>query len=1071
MKRLLFTIFCTLALTVAAMAQTTVTGVVYDTTGETVIGASIVEKGNPQHAATTGIDGDFSIRVSSPDATLIFSYVGMESQEIALNGRTNIDVTLSESNTLLNEVVIVGYGTQKKINATGAVKTIGNDVLESRPVSNAVQGLQGAIAGLNITNDNGGAPGEDMNINIRGVGSIGEGSNSSPLVLIDGMEGDLSMVNPNDIENISVLKDAAASSIYGSRAPFGVILVTTKTGQKETRVTYSGNIRFQQPVKTPQLADSYTMALMMNDAWTNMGNAAPFSQTQLDNMLKFQRGELEYGTEPTVDGKDWKKQIQAFGNTDWYDFYLKKHTTSQEHNLSVTGGNDRVSYYVSGSYLKQNGLFEFADEDFNRLNISARLGVKFNDWISLTWISRFVNVNNDKPSVLNNNFYHDLSQRWVTDPIYLPNGEYSQNSLVQAMTEGGRTHERKQQLHNQANLLITPIKDWNIHFDFASRLERNPYTRQFNPVGYTLPDGTYQDLAVFQGRIERHQTSMTPTNATFNVNPSPGEKYFEKAQTNIDYFTTNIYTDYTWVLNEKHNFKFLVGEQSEYYHSDLSRVASSNIALPDKPFLPAGRGDETTMIAERKYEWSTIGFFGRINYNYDDRYMLEVNMRADGASRFPKDTRWGYFPSVSAGWNVAQEKFFEPLAQKWHYFKLRASYGKLGNQNTTSPYPYFPEMYSSGGNVVIGGAQATVLPVYNPYSTFLTWEKIENAGAGVDLGFLNNRLNASFDWYQRTTKDMVGPSQALSALYGADAPKTNNAELRTRGWEFEISWRDRINNDWSYGVSASISDYKTVITKYDSPDNKVDGWYQGKNYGDVWGYRVVGIAKSDREMANYLAAHDQSAIGQNWGGGDLMYADLDNSGTVGPGSSTLSDPGDRTVIGNNTPRFAYSFTLEAQWKFIDFRAFFQGIGKRDVFFTSDNNLFFGMNSAYNKCLLVDHLDYFRYAGSPLGANMDDPYYGRLRGDANNRQVCDRYKQNGAYLRLKNLQIGFSMPEQWNKIRKYVKKARIYVSGENLFTITKLKIYDPEAIGNSDAAYIGKTYPQYRTWSVGLELTF
>lgn len=1050
----------------AASAQFKVSGVVYEPTGETAIGASVVEKGKTT-GVTTDIDGNFALNISGPEATLVISYIGMETQEVPVNGRSNIEVTLSDSRTVLDEVVIVGYGTQKKINATGAVKTIDAEVLESRPLTNAVQGLQGAIAGLNITNDNGGELGSSMNINIRGVGSIGEGSNSAPLVLIDGMEGDLSMINPNDIENISVLKDAAAASIYGSRAPFGVILVTTKSGSKTTTVSYSGNVRFQQPIKVPNLVDAYTYALMMNDGWTNASmGSVPFTDAVISQIKRYMNGDITYGTEPTVDGSDWKTGLMAFGNTNWYDVYLKKHTTSQEHNVSVTGGNDKVTYYLSGSYMGQTGLFNFTDETYNRLNISARLGIKFNNWVSLTWISRFVNINSDKPSALNNTFYHNLAQRYANVPLYLPNGEYSPKSLVTSLTEGGRQHQRYQQLHNQANLLITPAKDWNIHFDLSSRLERNPYTRQFNPISYTAPDGSQIFMQVIDGVSARH---VPMANGTFRVQPEAGEKYYEKAQTNIDYFSSNIYTDYALTLNQRHNLKFLLGMQTEYYHTGSDRIGTSNIPIAEKPFFPSTRGDETVMISEKKGEWSSVGFFARVNYNYDDRYMLELNMRADGASRFPSDQRWGYFPSVSAGWNVAQEKFWEPLAQKWNYFKLRASYGTLGNQNTTSFYPYYPQMNVSVGTAVIGGTPTSILPVYAPYSASLTWEKIENVGAGVDLGFFNSRLTASFDWYQRATKDMVGPAMALPGIYGGAAPKTNNAELRTRGWEFEVAWRDHIGSDWSYGISASLSDYKTLVTKYDSPDNSIDSWYQGKNYGEIWGYRCLGIAQSDLEMKNYLAEHSQSSIGQNWGGGDLMYADLDNNGSVEAGARTLDNHGDLVVIGNSTPRFAYSFTLEAQWRWIDMRAFFQGIGKRDIAFEPSNNMFYGFNGPYNRVLLADHLDYFRYADSELGANFDS-YFGRLRADANNRQKCDRFMQDGSYLRLKNLQIGFSLPET-AKIKRWIKKARLYVSAENLFTFTKLKIYDPEAVGNTDVDYVGKTYPQYRTWSLGLELTF
>ena len=1082
MKKLALTLIFALA-AVLSYAQVTVTGVVYEPSGETAIGASVVEKGHEGNGVATDFDGNFTIKVSSADATLVVSYVGMQTQEVKLDGRTNIDITLKDDITALEELVVVGYGTQKKINATGSVKTIDSEVLESRPITNAVQGLQGAVAGLNITNDAGGALGGEMNINIRGVGSIGEGSNSSPLVLIDGMEGDLNTINPADIENISVLKDAAAASIYGSRAPFGVILVTTRGGQKGVRVNYTGNVRFQQPINTPHTPDSYTYALMVNDARINSGSTAAFGYQKLQQILAYQRGELTAPTWYTTTGQhSWASNYESVGNTNWYDVYLKKVSVAQEHNASVSGGGDMVNYYFSGNYLGQDGMFKHADEHYERLALTGKVNVKFNNYVQFLWTSRLITTSNRKPSALNSLFYHNLGRRAPTIPLYTTaldangNPEYHPDSMINNLENGGDQVQKTQQIYNQGNLTITPLKDWQIHVELSSRIENNPFTRQFNPISFTRADGTTQFWNVMDGVGTYH--SVRP-NGTFNVSPAPGETYYEKAQTNINYFSTNTYTDYSLTLKEKHNFKFLLGVQTEYYRTETTRVASTEVLLPDRPFLPSDGGSGNSMASEAKGEWSSVGIFGRINYNFDDRYMVEVNMRGDGASRFPKDQRWGFFPSFSAGWNIAQEQFFEPLAVKgWQYFKLRASYGTLGNQNTTSFYPYYQSMKTTGGDVILGGQQAIVLPMFDPFSTSLTWEKIENVGAGVDLGFMNNRLTASFDWYQRTTKDMIGPAFALPAVYGAAAPKTNNAELRTRGWELEASWRDNIGRDFSYGISASLSDYKTVVTKYESPDDYIDTWYQGKNYGDIWGYEVVGIAKSDKEMNAYIASHDQSAIGDKWGGGDLMYADLNGDGKVDPGSRTVANHGDLKVIGNSTPRFAYSFTVEGKWKFIDLRAYFQGIGKRDFFVSNGGTLgsqtFFGFgNSEWQKSLFLEHLDYFRYAGSPLGANMDDPYFGRLRMDANNIQICDRFLQNASYLRLKNLQIGFSLP-QTEKISKYVKKARLYFSAENLFTWTKLKIFDPEALNSTDDEYAGgagKTYPQYRTWAVGLELTF
>ncbi len=1079
MKKLLSMIACCLV-AVAAWAQTTVTGTVYEPSGEPAIGATVQEKGNPATGTATDIDGNFSIKVSSTKATLVASYIGMESQEVRLDGRTKVDIHMKENSTILDEVVVVGYGTQKKINATGSVRTIDNEVLESRPISNAVQGLQGAVAGLNITNDGGGAPGSEMNINIRGVGSIGEGSDSKPLVLIDGMEGDLSTINPNDIASISVLKDAAAASIYGSRAPFGVILVTTKGGDRGTRVAYTGNVRFQQPTRVPEPLDSYTWALMANDAWTNGGGNPMFGTSALQKIKDFQNGKYQYATaaNPNATG-EWYHDYQAWGNTNWYDTYMKKTAVSHEHNLSVTGGGDKVSYYFSGNYLDQEGIFKHADEKYQRLALSGKVNIVFNPYVSFQWTSRLIWTSNDKPSALNALFFHNLGRRMPTNPEKLPNGEWSPESMIASLEDGGRQKQNTLQFYNQANLVVTPIKDvdWKIHAEINSRLENNPFTRQFNPIGYTSPTGDYIYYSVFNGL--NPQRKINANTGEFQINPAAGEKYYEKAFTKVNYFSTNFYTDYSLSLNDKHNFKFLLGLQTEYYQRQIDRMAHFDILDPNRPFIPSEIGSDNAINSEVKGEWSTMGIFARVNYNYMDRYMAEVNVRTDGASRFPKDQRWGWFPSFSLGWNVAQEAFWENLTNVCNYLKFRGSYGVLGNQNTTSFYPYYQKMVTSGAEVVLDGKQVNKLPVYDPYSTTLTWEKIHNWGVGLDFAFLRSKLQGSVDWYERTTKDMVGPARAFSAAFGGKAPKTNNAEMRTRGWEVELSWRDRINDDWSYSVSASLSDYESVVTKYDSPDNAIDKWYKGKKYGEIWGYEVLGVAKSDKEMAEYLAKHSQSNIDMRgdvigigaWGGGDLMYKDLDNSGSVDPGSKTLDDHGDLRVIGNETPRFAYSFTLEAKWRFIDLRAYFQGIGKRDYFVGSAT--FFGYGGKpYQVTLFKDHLDYFRYAGSELGANLD-PYYGRIRTDGNNVQVCDRFLQDASYLRLKNLTIGFSLPEN-AKISKYVQKARLYFSAENLFTWTKLKIFDPEALNFSDGDYsggAGKTYPQYRTFSVGLELTF
>lgn len=1066
MKKLIFTLLG-LILTVATAAAFEVSGIVYDPDGEPAIGASVVEKGKLTNGVTTNIDGEFKLNVASSKAVIIVSYIGAKPQDVEVNGRSSIEVRLTSSAAInLDEVVIVGYGVQKKINATGAVKTIDNAVLESRPLSNAVQGLQGAVAGLNITNDAGGGLGQSMNINIRGVGTIN--GSGAPLVLIDGMEGDLATVNPNDIANISVLKDAAAASIYGSRAPFGVILVTTKSGDRGTKVNYTGNVRIAQPINVPHMVDGVEAALMTNDAYNNAGGNGPYNSNQIRLIREFMQGLNSGIAESAWDKNHWYKDQASWASTDWYDVHLKKAVVSQEHNATVSGANDKNTYYFSAGYLGQGGLFKYADEKYERLTLTGKVGIKFNDYVSFNWTSRIVSTKNEKPSALNDLFYHNLGRRYITLPVTMPEdskaaGEYHYQSLIPALQDGGRQIQKNQTFYNQATLTITPLKGWNIYAEISSRIENKPFTRQFNPVYQTLVDGSKEAFPVLEGLTDSHSING---DGSFNIQPSAGEAYYESLKANANYFSTNVYTDYNLKFGSN-EFTFLVGMQTEQYSYNNLRAASWNIAIPQTPYIPSVAGDESTMVSEKKAEWSTVGIFARINYNYANRYMAEFNLRTDGASRFPNGQRWGTFPSGSIGWNIAQEHFWEDLYTTVNYLKLRASYGALGNQATLGYYPSYRSMTTNSSSTVIGGNQATVLPMFSPEAYDLTWERIENLNIGLDWGLFNNRLTGTFEWYQRETKGMIGPAMSLAGVFGAGSPSSNNADLRTRGWELEIGWHDRIGRDWSYGVTATLADYKTVITHYNSSDNRYGGWYTGKVMGEIWGYKWLGIAKSDAEMDAYLANVSQASIGSNLGGGDVMYADLNGDHTINGGSGTLDDPGDKCIIGNYTPRFSYGITLEASWKFIDFRAFIQGIGKRDYIF-SGSAPFYGFAGEWQRSLYKEHLDYFRFAGSELGANMDDPYYGRLRKDQANIQDCDHFLQDASYFRLKNIQIGFSLPQN-TPLKKYVSKARLYVSGENLFTHTNLRIFDPESISGGWGA--GKAYPNYRTWSVGLELTF
>lgn len=1065
-----------LASSVVAMAQHTVSGVVLLDGDEPAIGATVLEKGNPGNGTQADFDGKFTLKVANKNARLSISYIGFQTQEVAVAGKAHLTVVLKENSTGLDEVVIVGFATQKKINATGAVKTIDDASLKDRPTANAVESLQGVVAGLNISSDAGGAPGSSKNINIRGVGNLGDDANSSPLILIDGMEGDINTLNPADIENVSVLKDAASAAIYGSRAPFGVILITTKNGsgaqKRPLAINYSGNVRIQQPVSIPNMTDGLTYAYMLNDAYRNSGGTPPFSQDHLDKISAFMNGTSSYSMGFYESLDTWYKNQAGYGNTNWYDVYVKDCTVSNEHNLSLSGSTKAIDYRVSGNYMAQTGLFRYADELYNRFNVAGKINARINQYLTVGWSTRFAADSNEKPSVMDGLFFHNLGRTSPVIPLVNPyNGEYHEDSMMQPILEGGRINAKTRKLYNQLNVIVEPLKEWKLHVELNSRIERNPYERGFNPMTYHMPSGRVENLTAFRD-ITANEHNVNASTGTFGVSPAGGETYRETATGKVNYFESNVYTDYHLKLDSGHDFTFLLGEQSEYYKTDTDREADY-----DYPSLTDGQVYKH-LESNIQGEWSSLGVFARVNYNYKYRYLAEVNFRADGASRFPKDQRWGYFPSVSLGWNITEEPFMVKVKDAFlDNLKLRVSYGTLGNQNTNSFYPYYQAMYLNTTSLVLGGQQQSSLPVYTPFSTSLTWETIVNKGAGVDFTLFNNRLSGSFDWFERTTEDMIGPAKLLSALYGAAAPRTNNAELRTRGWEVELTWRDRIGK-FNYSITANLSDNQTEVTKYYSPTGACFGssevmrngnyWYEGKDYGEIWGYHVIGIAKNDDEMNAYLDRVSQSSIGSNWGGGDLMYADLNGDGKVDAGSATLDDHGDMIRIGNSTPRYAFSLTLQGDYKWFDFRIYMQGIGKRDYLFENCAP-FYGMAGEWQRNFFTNHLDYYRYAGSELGANLDS-YYGRIRIDRNNIQASDRFLQNAAYMRLKNVQIGFSLPKG-TKLGKYVKNARLYLSAENLFTITSLRIFDPEGINNDGGYGAGKVYPNYRTYSVGLNATF
>ena len=1046
----------------AQNATINVKGVVNDAMGP-VIGASVVEKGNTGNGTITDIDGNFSLNVPS-NSTLVISFVGYKTQELAVAGKTFFNIDLKEDNEMLEEVVVVGFATQKKVNLTGSVGTATAKDLEARPVANAVQALQGVIPGLNINNSgNGGELNATKSINVRGTGTVGTDasgnafSSGAPLILIDGMEGDLNSINPQDIENISVLKDAAASSIYGSRAPFGVVLVTTKSGKSgRAQINYNMNMRFATPVKMPQMANSYEFVNLFDDAEYNGSGRHLYTDEYRQFVYDFMTGKSNDYIWGTTGGGKWNYDYSA-NNVDWLKEYYRSTAPSHEHNVSVSGGNDKVTYYLSANYMSQEGFMRYGTEDYDRFTVTAKVSAQLTKALKVDYSNRWVRTDYARPTYMNDDFYnHILRRARPVRAVYDPNGYLmSDINYVGAMRDGGRHKEQKDAMSQQIKVTLTPLKNWNIIGEMNIKTDNNwTHWEQFLIYAHykDKPEETYKALT----SANKNQVSEYSLKTTY-LNPT-------------------VYSNYNFSLNEKHNFTVLGGFQAEIMKYRDLEGARTGLITEDLPVLNLTADADSYTLKGLYKNWKNAGFFGRINYDYDGKYLVEGNLRYDGSSRFRRGNRWILTPSFSLGWNVARESFWENLADVVNTLKLRVSYGELANQNTTNWYPTYQTLSitTNGGNWLQNGSKTNIAAVPGLISTALTWEKIKNTNIGLDFGAFNNRLTGSFDYFWRKTKNMVGPGVELPAILGTSVPATNNTDLTTFGWELSLGWRDKVG-ELSYGVKMNISDSRTRIDKYPNPTNSLSKYREGELTGDIYGYTTIGIAKTQEEMDAHLASlpnGGQTALGSKWEAGDIMYADINGDGKISNGSNTMDDMGDLKKIGNNTPRFRTGITIDAQWKGFDFSMFWQGVLKRDFDPGENSMVFWGTTGSgqWWSTSFKDHMDYFRAEDttSPLGANVNS-YYPRPLFNNKNHKTQTAYLQNAAYMRLKNLQLGYTLPKSLiNKIG--LQNVRVYVSGENLLTITGLSdTMDPETAGIGKQG--GTVYPLSRVYSFGISVNF
>lgn len=1040
-------------------------GKVLDEDGTPISGVTIIVKGTNIVTQSNSF-GEFSIATNGQEkGVLSVSRVGYESKDVSFDSNRNMLITLSQVNGL-EEVVVVGYGTQKKANLTGAVSQISSEVLENRPSPSLSRMLQGTLPNLNLKMVDG-SPTRGATFNVRGTTSIGAGG--SALVLIDGVEGDANNVNPNDIESVTVLKDASSAAIYGSRAAFGVVLITTKNPTKgTTKVDFNTNYSLNQRTVEPKLVtNGYEWAKNFNDsfnAWydykstpISVNNIYPFSLEYLEALK--QNNENPTGEDAVFNPT--KNRYEYFGNTDWYNSIYKNVMPATEQALSVSGGGDKSSFYVSGRYYHQDGIFKHSPDKFNKYNLRAKGDVKINDWLTFqnnTEVSSYDYVYPmfaDGDGNIWRQFEH---QGFPMAVLYNPDGSYTHTAVytgVASYMEGNNKSDlNNTYFRNTAGLILKPLNGLTVKGDFS-------YAR------------------TWENEI-RTNNFMNFSNAPEDVSRF-GRSLLREWNENTKYLASNITVNYVKNFNEKHDINALIGYSVESSSTKLLRAQRDGILVESKPNFNLMDGLNYNITGGGN-EWAYLGVFYRFNYAYDNKYLVELNGRYDGSSKFPTHQRFGFFPSVSAGWVLSNENFFAEAKSIVSNFKLRASYGSLGNGNV-APYRYMEQMSVSKASVILNGVQGNYTKLPGVIPDGLTWERSTTFNVGADLGFLNNALNFTFDWYNRMTYDMFTVGQPLPNVFGATVPFGNYADMSTKGWELTANYNSQFElggKPFSWGINGSLWDSRSYVERFNNPNNLLTTYYEGQEVGEIWGYETLGFFTSDDDVANHA---DQSFLKNSnnnvWLAGDLKFADLNNDGVINQGDNTLSNPGDRKVIGNNSPRYQFGFNLTGRWHGIGVSAFFQGIAKRDWYFASEAGLFWG---PYNR----------PYGYQPESMMNDiwteenpDAYFPRYRGYTalgTGRSLGapqTRYLQDVSYLRLKTLTVDYTLPKTiTDKIK--LNRAQVFVSAQNLFTLSGLfkhtENFDPEVMESSvgdltNSSGQGYAYPMLKTTTIGLNLTF
>jgi TonB-linked SusC/RagA family outer membrane protein len=1041
--------------------QKEITGRVFDATGVPLSGVTVINL-QTQASAQSNEDGSFSISAENGQR-LRFSYQGFVSQELTIQDQSQVTIRLELDNTALDEVVVVGYGTQKKANLTGAVDQVGPEVFEGRPLANVSQMLQGAVPNLNIMPADG-KPTRAPSFNIRGTTSIGQGG--SALILIDGVEGDPSILNPNDIESVSVLKDASSAAIYGSRGTFGVVLITTKRAKEgRSTINYSGGLTSQSPTTLPDfVTDGYTYAerfFAAYNAWNNYSSIpSKLNKTQIFTVdwLEEFRKRKEAGNTETVTVNDNGEYVY-YANEDYYGALLKDRTFVQDHNLSASGTSGKIDYFLSGRLFDNSGLYRYNTDTYKSYNTRAKAGLQVTDWLRVENNIDYSFVKYHDPSTAGEggNIWRNIADEGhPSSPIYNPDGSFSFSAaytLGDFIYGKNGTDFEKKDLRNTTSFATKFFNNtFRIKGDLTFRNRDYGSTRVRVPVPYSVKEG-----------------EIIPLKTGMNDN------IYQVAQ-ETNYLFTNLYGEYENTFAEDHYFKGLLGYNYEQQRYNSTYITKTGLLTTDVDNINLALGDAVQATAGYN-RYRLAGLFFRLNYIYKDRYLFEANGRYDGSSKFPTNEQWAFFPSVSAGWRVSQEPFWEVSPEAISEFKIRASYGSLGNGNI-APYSFLDLYNINASGRVLDGRKNMYTSVPTVIPNNLTWETARTANLGVDLTFLNNKINFTGDIYRRETLNMYTAGQQLPEIFGATSPKGNYADMTTTGFEMTLSYRDRFQigeKELGFGVKATLADYRSTIDRFNNETGNLNDYYAGKRYGEIWGYTTQGLFSSQEEIDG---APKQTLIKSSNSGkiypGDIRFADLDGNGVIDYGSNTLDNHGDLSVIGNEEPRYIYGLNLNLDYSNVYFSAFFQGVGKQD-WYPSNESIFWGQyNRPYNN-LPTWHLDNY-WTEDNMGA-----YFPRYAGyNTSLKQTTQtRYLQNAAYIRLKNIQLGYSFPQSFVSKLK-LQGLRAGLSAENLWTWSPLykrtKDIDIANIGSSDpdigtGSGDGFNYPTMRSVSFNLSINF